>query len=325
MDRRAFIGSLAGGFLAAPLAVEAQSPTRIPRVGFLSAVPRSSPGFRAFSERLRELGYVEGRSIAIEFRSAAGNPDLLPGLAAELVRLDIDLLLAGGPEATARAARQVAGTRPIVIVAIDYDPIALGYVASLPRPGGNITGVFLRQIELTRKRVELLREALPKVRRVGILWDSSATDQFKAAGDAARSLGLHVQSLELRGPSYDLAGVFAAAVRDHAGAVLATTTPEVFRNRASIAQLATTNRLPTMFALREFAEAGGLMAYGSSLTGMYADAAILVAKILKGARPADLPIEQPTTFELIINLRTAKTLALTIPPSVLARADQVIE
>jgi putative ABC transport system substrate-binding protein len=324
MRRRRVIAGLLLS-LVAPLAAEAQPTTKVPRVGFLWAVPKSSPGVRAFEERLRALGYVDGRNIAIEFRSAAGNLDLLPGLAAELVRLDIDLLVAGGSEATARAARQVAGTRPIVIVAIDYDPIALGYVASLARPGGNITGVFLQQIELTRKRVELLREALPKLRRVGILWDASAPDQFMAAGDAARSLGLRVQSLELRNPLYDLVGAFATAARDHAGAVLATTTPGLFQNRASVAQLAVTNRLPTMFALREFAEAGGLMAYGPSLTGMYADAATLVDKILKGAKPADLPIEQPTKFELVINLKTAKTLGLTIPPSLLQRADQVIE
>ncbi len=316
---------LAVSFILAPLVAVAQLPTKVPRVGFLGAVPRSSPGVRAFEERLRELGYDDGRSIAIEFRTAVGNLDLLPGLAAELVRLDIDLLVAGGSEATARAARQVAGTRPIVIVAIDYDPIALGYVASLARPGGNITGVFLQQIELTWKRVELLREALPKVRRMGILWDASATDQFKAAGDAARSLGLRVQSLELRSPLYDLASAFAAAARDHAGAVLATTSPELFRNRASVAQLATKNRLPTMFALREFAEAGGLMAYGPSLTGMYADAATLVDKILKGAKPADLPVEQPTKFQLVIDAKTAKALGLTIPPSLLLRADEVIQ
>ena len=246
-------------------------------------------------------------------------------MAAELIRLDIDLLVAGGSEATARAARQVAGTRPIVIVAIDYDPIALGYVVSLAGPGGNITGVFLQQIELTGKRVELLGEALPKLRRVGILWDASATDQFKAAGDTARSLGLRVQSLELRSPLYDLAGAFTVAARDCADAVLATTTPEIFRNRVLVAHVAAKNRLPTMFALREFADAGGLMAYGASLTGMYADAATLVDKILKGAKPTDLPMEQPTKFQLVINAKTAKALGLTIPPSLLARADQVIE
>jgi putative ABC transport system substrate-binding protein len=325
IDRRRFLLTSLAGALAAPRSARAQPPTKVPRVGFLGAVPRSSPGLRAFEERLSELGYVDGRNIAIEFRTGAGNLDLLPGLAAELVRLDIDLLIAGGSEATARAARRVAGTRPIVIVAIDYDPIALGYIASLARPGGNITGVFLQQIELTRKRVELLREALPKVRRVGILWDASATDQFKAASDTARSLGLRVQSLELRSPLYDLAGAFTVAARDHAHAVLATTSPEIFRNRASVAQLATKNRLPTMFALREFAEAGGLMAYGPSLTSMYADAATLVDKILKGAKPADLPIEQPSKFELVINLKTAKALGLTIPATLLFQADEVIQ
>ncbi len=323
MDRRAFLGTL--GLLAAPLVVRAQAPTKIPRIGFLAAVPRSAPGLRAFEERLRELGYVDGRSIAIEFRTSEGNLDLLPGLAAELVRLDIDVLVAGGAEAAARAARQVAGTRPIVIVAIDYDPITLGYVSSLARPGGNITGVFLQQVELTRKRVELLREALPKVTRAGILWDVGSTDQFKAADAAARALGLHVQSLEVRGPSYDLEGAFATAVKRQVGAILATTTPDLFRNRRTISQLATKNRLPTMFAVREFAEAGGLLAYGASLTRMYAAAATYVDKILKGAKPADLPIEQPTKFELVINLKTAKALGLTIPPSLLARADQVIE
>jgi putative ABC transport system substrate-binding protein len=325
MDRRRFLLTSLAGTVAAPLPAAAQPMMKIPRVGFLGAVPRSSPGLRAFEERLSELGYVNGRNIALEFRTGEGDLDLLPGMAAELIRLDVDLLVAGGSEATARAARQVAGTRPIVIVAIDYDPIALGYVVSLARPGGNITGVFLQQIELTRKRVELLSETLPKLRRVGILWDASATDQFKAAGDTARSLGLRVQSLELRSPLYDLAGAFTVAARDRADAVLATTTPEIFRNRALVAQLAAKNRLPTMFALREFADAGGLMSYGASLTRMYADAATLVDKILKGAKPTDVPMEQPTKFQLVINAKTAKALGLTIPPSLLARADQVIE
>jgi putative ABC transport system substrate-binding protein len=179
--------------LVAPVLSAAQQPPKVPRIGFLSAVPRASPGTQAFEARLRELGYLNGQNIAIEFRTSVGNSNALPDLAAELVRLNVDVLVAGGSEGTVRAARRAAGTRPIVIVAIDYDPIALGYISSLARPGGNITGVFLQQIELTGKRVELLREALPNVRRVGILWDASATDQFKAAGDAARSLGLRVR------------------------------------------------------------------------------------------------------------------------------------
>ena len=325
MDRRSFLGILAGGLLATPLAAEAQVGAKAPRIGFLAVVSRSEPGIRAFEEKLHDLGYVGGRSIAIEFRTGAANPDLLPDLAAELVRLDIALLVAGGAEPAARAARKVAGTLPIVIVAIDYDPIALGYAASLGRPGGNVTGVFLQQIELTKKRVELIRETLPKTRRVAILWEASAGEQFKAADASARSLGFRVQSLELRNPSYDLPAAFAAAVRERADAVLVTTAPILFQNRAAIAELARKNRLPTMSALREGAEAGGLVAYGASLTGMYASAAIYVDKILKGAKPGDLPIEQPTKFELVINLKTAKALGLTIPPSLLQRADQVIE
>jgi putative ABC transport system substrate-binding protein len=250
MDRRTFISTVTLGLLAAPLAAEAQPGAKVPRIGFLAVVSRSEPGIRAFEEQLQKLGYVGSRSIAIEFRTGAANPDLLPHLAAELVRLDIALLVAGGAEPAARAARRVAGTLPIVIVAIDYDPIALKYVSSLARPGGNITGVFLQQIELTTI---------------------------------------------------------------------------LFQNRAVIARLARENRLPTMSALREGAEAGGLVAYGASLTGMYASDATYVDKILKGARPGDLPIEQPTKFELVINLKTAKALGLSIPPSLLQRADQVIE
>jgi len=288
-------------------------------------VPRSSPGIRAFEDRLREIGYIAGRSITIEFRTDTGDYSLLPGFADELVRLNVDMLVAGGAEPTARAARQVAGTLPIVIVAIDYDPVALGYVASLARPGGNITGVVLQQVELTKKRMELLREAFPKLSRVAILWEVSAPDQFKAADAAARSLGLRVQSVELQSFSYDLTAAFAAAIGGRAGAVLVATTPILFRNRTLVAQLAAKNRLPTMFALGEFVEAGGLLAYGASLTSMYADAATYVDKIVRGAKPADLPVAQAAKFDLAINLKTAKALGLTIPSSLLARADQVID
>jgi len=325
MNRRTFLGTLAGGLLAAPLAAEAQRGARTPRIGLLTAVPRSGTGVVAFEERLRELGYVDGQNVVIEFRSSAGNLDLLPRLAAELVRRQVDVLVAGGTEPAARAARQAAGNLPIVIVAIDYDPVTLGYVASLAEPRGNITGVVLQQVELTPKRVALLREVVPKLSRMAILWEVPSADQFKAADVTARSLGLSVQSLEVRHPSYDFSGAFAAAARDRAGAVLATTTPLIFQHRTSVAALATKHRLPTMFPVREYAEAGALMAYGASLTGMYAAGATFVDKILKGAKPADLPVEQPTKFELVINLKTAKALGLTIPPSLLLRADEVIQ
>jgi len=326
MERRTFLGTLAGGFLTAPLAAQAQTPARVPRIGVLAIVPRSAPGIRAFDDRLQDLGYVDGRTIAVEFRAAAEYLERLPGLAAELVRLDIALLVAAGAEPAARAARQAASSSlPIIMVAIDYDPIALGYVTSLARPAGNITGVVGQQIELTRKRVELLKEALPRASRVAILWEAASEDQFKAAQAAARSLSLNVQSLELHSPSYELSDAFRRAVAGRADAILVTTTPFLFQNRAAIAGLARKNRLPTMSAVREVADAGGLVAYGASVTGMYAQAAVYVDKILKGAKPGDLPVEQPTKFELVINLKTAKALGLTIPPSLLQRADQVIE
>jgi putative ABC transport system substrate-binding protein len=326
MERRTFLGTLAGGFLTAPLAAQAQTPARVPRIGVLAVVPRSAPGIRAFDDRLQDLGYVDGRTIAVEFRAAAEHLERLPGLAAELVRLDIALLVAAGAEPAARAARQAAGSSlPIIMVAIDYDPIALGYVTSLARPAGNITGVVGQQIELTRKRVELLKEALPRASRVAILWEAASEDQFKAAQAAARSLSLNVQSLQLHSPSYELSDAFRRAVAGRADAILVTTTPFLFQNRAAVAELARKNRLPTMSAVREVADAGGLVAYGASVTGMYAQAAVYVDKILKGSKPGDLPVEQPTKFELVINLKTAKALGLTLPPSLLQRADQVIE
>jgi len=213
MERRTFLGTLAGGFLTAPLAAQAQTPARVPRIGVLAIVPRSAPGIRAFDDRLQDLGYVDGRTIAVEFRASAEYLERLPGLAAELVRLDIALLVAAGAEPAARAARQAAGSSlPIIMVAIDYDPIALGYVTSLARPAGNITGVVGQQIELTRKRVELLKEALPRASRVAILWEAASGDQFKAAQATARSLSLNVQSLELHSPSYELSDAFRRAV-----------------------------------------------------------------------------------------------------------------
>ena len=322
MDRRVFMGALAGGLLAAPLAAEAQPAGKVWRVGILvSANPRVYDGF---ADELRKLGYIDGQNLALEFRNAEGNVERLPSLAVELVHLGVDVILAGGTEASLRAARQATTTIPVVMVAIDYDPLALGYIASLARPGGNITGVFLQQLELTAKRIELLKATFPKLTRVGILWDASAADQFSAAETASRSLGIRVQPLELRSPSYDFRGAFATAVKGHADALFVVTTAILFRERVQIAQLAVKNRLPAMFALREFVEAGGLMSYGTNLPEMFRRAATYVDKILKGAKPADLPVEQPTKYQLVLNLKTAKALGLTIPQSLLQRADEVI-
>jgi len=309
--------------LASPLLIGAQQAAKVWRVGILVvANPRLYDGF---VDELRKFGYVDGQNLALEFRNAEGKYERLPTLAAELVHARVDVILAAGGESSLRAARQATTTIPVVIVAIDYDPLALRYVASLARPGGNVTGVFLQQIELTTKRMELLKATLPNLTRVAILGDASAADQFKAAKAAARSLGFRVQFLESRNPPDDFRGAFATAVKDHAGAVFVVTTAVLFRERAQIAQLALNNRLPAIFAFREFADAGGLMSYGANLGELVRRAAPFVDKILKGTKPADLPVEQPTKFELVINLKTAKALGLTIPQSILVRADELIQ
>jgi putative ABC transport system substrate-binding protein len=244
------------------------------RVGILAtANPRV---YDAFVDELHKLGYIDGQSLVLELRSAEGKVERLPTLAAELVRAGVDVIIAGGTEASVRAARQATTTIPIVIVAIDYDPLTLGYVASLARPGGNVTAVFLQQLELTAKRMELLKETLPKLTKLAILWDPSATEQFRVAEAASRALGIRVQSLELRNPSDDLSGAFARAVRVRADALFVITTAGLFRERVQIARLAMTNRLPATFALREWVEAGGLMSYGTNLPEMFRRAATYV-------------------------------------------------
>jgi len=324
----ALIITLALGLLLAPLIGEAQPPTKVARVGYL--VPTSSPGvraiFTAFEQELRALGYVEGQNLVIEFRNAEGHGERLPALAAELVQRHVDVLVAGGHEGILRAARQATSTLPIVMVAVDYDPIALGYIAGLPRPGGNITGLFLQQIEVTGKCLELLKNALPQVTRVAVLWDAISADQFRAAEGAARVLGVQLQSLELRNPpAYDYASALEAAAREGAEALLVLRSPLFGRDRDRIIALAVQYRLPTMFPSRIWVEAGGLMSYGADTIDMYRRAATYVHKILKGAKPADLPVEQPIKFELSINLKTAQTLGITMPPSLLILADEVIQ
>jgi len=324
MDRRDFLlASLAGTF-ALPLAAEAQ-PSKGARIAILSTGnPRSAAIFQAFGQRLRELGYVEGQNLAIEFRNAEGRTERLPGIAAELVRLNVDLVVVATDPAT-RAVREASTKIPIVMVSVNYDPVKLGYVSSLAKPGTNVTGVLFLHRELTGKRLELLKEMLPAVKRVSVLSDPLAAEQVSAVKAANQSMGLTLQLIELRDPSYDFEGAFRDAVSFRAEALLVLTTPVIFRERARVAELAVKNRLPTSFAHQEHVEAGGLMSYGPNFPDMWRLAAAYVDKILKGAKPRDLPMEQPTKFELVINLKTAKALGLTIPPSLLARADHVIE
>ena len=319
--------TLALSLLVGMLAAEAQLPSNVARIGYLQATfPRSRPSVQAFEQGLWDLGYVEGQNLVLEFRSAEGDVERLPTLAAELVQRHIDVLVASGPETTLRAARQAPSTIPIVMVAVDYDPLALGYIAGLPRPGGQITGLFFQQIEVTGKCLELLKDALPQVTRVAVLWDATSAHQFRAAEGAARGLGMQLQPLELRDqPADEYASALAAATREGAEALLVLRSPRFGRDRDRITALAAQHRLPIMSGTLGLPEAGALMSYGADSADLQRRAASYVDKILKGTKPADLPVEQAMKFELVINLKTAKQLGLTISPALLFQADKVIQ
>ena len=315
MDRRSFLSTLA--ILAAPLAVEAQQTGKIPRIGLL--VPTVASRSEAFRQGLRDLGYVEGQNILIESRYAEGNADRLPHLAAELVGLKVALIVIEG-NAGISAGKNATKTIPIVM-APSGDPIGAGFVASLARPGGNLTGLSLLLTGLARKRLELLKEAVPKASRVAVLWSPSrrsagatrASDlAFEETRTAAQALGVQLQSLEVGGPD-DFDPAFSAMRRQHADALLLISNSLLFTHRRRLADLALNHRMPAMFEFREYAEAGALIAYGANLDDLSRRAATYVDKILKGAKPVNLPVEQPTKFELVINMKTAKALGLTIP------------
>ena len=304
--------------------VEAQQPKKIPRLGLLSAGSQSSTMSDAFRHGLRELGYVEGQNIAIEYRYADGAVERLPGLAVELVHAKVDVLIAAGGNEVTRALRQATNSIPIVMTS-GSDAVARGLIASLARPGGNVTGLTSRWDDLSGKRLELLKETIPKLSRVGVLWHSSGgrATQWKASQTAAQQLGLQLHSMELRSAD-DLENLFTQAVMARSSALAVTQTSLVSINLQKITHLATIHRMPAVYAIPEHAEVGGLMAYGSNRADLYRRAVIYVDKILKGAKPADLPVEQPTKFELVINLKAAQQIGLTVPPNVLARADRVI-
>ena len=315
--------------LLVPLAAEAQHAATIPRIGLLFPTslsdPRTPRFLEAFRQGLRELGYAEGQNIAIESRFAEGKWDQLPSLAAELVRLKVEVIVTYTTPAT-QAAKQATGTIPIVVAAV-IDPVAAGLVASLAHPGGNITGLSQMVPELVGKQLEILKEVAPKISRVALLGNpanAGNASQVRHAQNAARALGMRLQSLEARDPS-EIESAFAAMTTERAGAVIVLIDSTLIDHRKRIADLAARRRLPMVSGTIETAETGGLMAYGPSVRDMFRRAATHVDKILKGAKPADLPIEQPTKFDLVINLRTAKALGLTIPQSVLLRADQVIQ
>jgi putative tryptophan/tyrosine transport system substrate-binding protein len=327
--RRTIIGFIItfalGCLFVAPLAAVAQPPTHVHRIGMLTGTTREQDrNVKAFLEGMRTLGYVEGQNLVVEYRGSEGQHERFPDLAAELVRLQVDVLLVG-PTPAALAAKDATTTIPIVMAGVG-DPVGSGLVASLARPGGNVTGLSVLQPEVVGKQLEFLKAVLPTVSRVAVLWNPAHPAHallVRAADMAAQALGVQLHLVEARGPdAFDRA--FAAMTSAHAGALLVLGDPMFFDHRRRLAELAVTSHLPTVHNDRALVEAGGLLCYGASHPDMYRRAATYVDKILKGAKPADLPVEQPTTFELVINLKAAQALGLTIPPALLFQADEVI-
>jgi putative ABC transport system substrate-binding protein len=327
--RRAFLGTLVGALLKAPFAAEAQQAAKVARVGYLAANLTASPHLReAFLQGLRDLGYVEGRNVVIEYRDAEGKYERFPALAAELVALKVDVIVVTSTPA-AVAVKQATRTIPIVFTWA-ADPVGSGLVTSLARPGGNVTGSSQLALDLVGKRLELLKQVVPGASRVAALWhpgdyvERMEKDMLMETDRAARALGLRLQVVEARGRE-DFERAFSEMTRASADAVTVLSTNIFFIERRRIVDLAAKHRLPAVYQSRENVDAGGLMSYGPSVGDLHRRAATYVDKILKGAKPADLPVEQPTKFELVINLKTAKALGLTIPPSVLGRADEIIQ
>jgi len=329
MRRRDFITVLGGAVASAPLVAHAQLPAHMRRIGVLLPYIENESQAQArvavFRESLQKLGWVNQETVVFEFRYAEGRVDRLPALAADLIRKNVDVVVAAGTEPT-DAARKATTIIPIVMVAIG-DPIAAGFIASLARPGGNITGTSLLATELSAKRLALLKETLPALSRLAVLWspnNASTGQKIKQIEAAAATLGVQIQSLELRAPS-DIEKSFESAAQFGAEAIMTTEDAIQITYRARVIDLATWQRIPVASEFGEFAHAGALMSYGPNILDSFRHAAGYVDKVLRGAKPDDLPVEQPTLFELIINLKTAKALGITMPPSFLSRADDVIE
>ena len=327
MRRREFIAAL-GGVAVLPLAARAQQAGKIARVGLLGTPldnPVTETGYQSFVTELRRLGFTEGVNLIVEHRRTdEGMAKAFTG-ANELVAAKVDVLVAVGPEISLQAAVAARPILPIVMLANNYDPFARGYVKTLAQPGGHITGVFYRQPELAVKQLEILMEAFPERTRLAVLWDELSADQFGPVERAAQSKGLSLRALKLEHPPYDFEGAFASIMRDEPQMLQVLSTPLFTAQRARIAELAIRHRLPTMYIFRAYVAAGGLMSYGVESGAMWRRGASYVAKILRGAQPSDLPVEQAANFEFAINLRTARKIDVTLPTSILLRADEVIE
>jgi len=325
LRRRDFVTLLGCAAVAWPLAARAQQSTKkMLRVGTVSGTQKSSPQWAAFLRRLAELGYQEGKTFTFDLVPAANEAEYETGYRTLAAR-ELDIVLATGPEIALKSALAATRTLPIVMIAIDYDPFARGYVTSLTRPSGNVTGVFFQQIELAAKRIQLVKDAFPNMSAATMFWDRASADQWQASQNVAPKLGLRLSGVELREPPYDYDRALREAPPDHQSIVIVATSVFFFRDRARIADFASRHRIPSMFVFREWVEAGGLLSYGPSITAQFVRVAEFVDRIAQGAKPADLPIEQPTKFELVVNLKTARAIGIELPTAILLRADEVIE
>jgi ABC-type uncharacterized transport system substrate-binding protein len=331
VKRREFITLLGGAAATWPLAAHAQQAAR-KRIGIIGTRPEHSgisggvaAGYPAMLDEMRKLGFSESRDLTVEYRSIEQEPRMIFADAAELVRSNVDVLVTVGPEVALQAALAASSTIPIVIAAYNYDPIARGYVKSLAHPGGNITGVFLRLPELAEKQVEVLTQTFPDKTRLAMLWDAFSADQFNAAEMRAESLRLQVLSTKLERPPYNFDAAFQSLAERSAQMLLVLSSPHFIVPRQRLAELAIQHRLPAMSIFKLYVEAGGLMSYGVNNVLPFRRVGHHVGKILRGAKPADLPLEQVTTFEMVINLKTAKAIGIELPTSILLRADEVIE
>jgi putative tryptophan/tyrosine transport system substrate-binding protein len=324
--RREFIVALGGA--TAPLLTSVSvypQALRTLRLGVVGVTPRNGPLWVAFGQRLRELGYIEGQNLSIEFIQVTLQDETIRAAMTKLVSGNVDIIITGGNEYLMKAALQATKLIPIVMIAIDYDPLALGYIASLARPGGNVTGLFTQQIDLTAKRLQLIKEVVPGISKMVAFWDRSSAGQWQAAQGDATTLGLQVAGVELREQPYDYERALSEAPVDYRGALVTMMSPIFFNDRERLAEFTQRHGLPSMFGLREWAAAGALLSYGPNIIALFKHQADYVDRIAKGAKPADLPVEQPTKFEFVINMKTAKAFGLTIPPGVLSIADAVIE
>jgi putative tryptophan/tyrosine transport system substrate-binding protein len=327
MKRREFIAVLGSAALALPTAM-AQQPGKIVRIGYLGVQPDNPMIVASYSEiagELRRLGFIEGQNLTIIYRHHNVPGVDISRLAAELVQSKVDVLVADGPEAVLQAAVAATNTIPIAMIAINFDPIARHYISSLSRPGGNVTGLAFQSTELAQKQLELLKQALPGKTRATALYDELSAAQFKAAQQAAERLGLELNGIKLENPPYDFDAAFRSLAQRPTDMLLVLSSGHFTKSAPHIATLAIGQHVPTMFTFKSYVEAGGFMSYGVDYVAMHRQIVPLLGKILSGAKPADIPVEQPTTFELVINLKTARALGLEIPVTLLGRADQVIE